>query len=635
MNEAEILIILDGNKYYQRNIKLLKWSTNTMNYQLSQDFDKFFTQLEGQESLRIIYVLEQVEICGSTKILLQQANELVKRGHRVTVVCQQPFPQWMPISANYLQAPWQMDVSQAIPEADIIICSGASSVIDCYLAKKAPVIHFEQGETYIFEFDAVDAASQDLLQKAWLLPVARLAVSHGLANVIKNNFNREPKVIHNALDPQYFYPPQHKKRANVPRILLVGSEQSHFKGLPLIWAALDAVRQRGHNFDLVWVTPSQPSKEIEGKVVLKPSQKELGDIYRCSDIYICGSYYESFPLPPLEAMTCGCAVISTRNIGVLEYAVDGYNCLLTNIGDPQGIAEAVIKLLDKPEEREQLIQGGYATAQKFSWSKIISELEKYMYSQVYAWRHNREPYNLFPKSENILRIEELPRNLNPKKAHAYIEQIQNSMYEEWCLWLVEGEQIDISSIDQIKRILTEESMDTSYSLSVIYDQDLLDCQIVRWECRLIQKGRAISTLFGSGTKLPIEISGGVSSYFLPLWLGQTRKLINQGQYEEAFFSLCEEQGKSGIEKILIKKWLIILLIKLEVFKPAIALIREILHSDLFYTDVIYLFAIIGYRMYYDNSVIEQIIKKAKLIGEACLYPEYFRNMNMLDQIKLN
>ena len=53
-------------------------------------------------SLRIAYLLESAELFGGVKVVLQQAEGLARRGHRVTVVSPGPPPDWFELrSARY------------------------------------------------------------------------------------------------------------------------------------------------------------------------------------------------------------------------------------------------------------------------------------------------------------------------------------------------------------------------------------------------------------------------------------------------------------------------------------------------------------------------------------------------------
>jgi len=84
----------------------------------------------------------------------------------------------------------------------------------------------------------------------------------------------------------------------------------------------------------------------------------LAKLYSGSDVFIFTSYRKGFGLPPLEAMASGAAVVTTDCGGVRDYAVDGYNSLVTQPGDPSAIANAVIKILNNQRLRDSLIQGG-------------------------------------------------------------------------------------------------------------------------------------------------------------------------------------------------------------------------------------------------------------------------------------
>jgi glycosyltransferase involved in cell wall biosynthesis len=65
-------------------------------------------------------------------------------------------------------------------------------------------------------------------------------------------------------------------------------------------------------------------------------------------------------------MACGTAVLTTRE-GTEDYAVDGVNALVVPGRDVQRLAEGLVTLLDRPELRRTLAEGGRATARRFTW----------------------------------------------------------------------------------------------------------------------------------------------------------------------------------------------------------------------------------------------------------------------------
>jgi len=102
------------------------------------------------------------------------------------------------------------------------------------------------------------------------------------------------------------------------------------------------------------------------RVYVRPDRRTLAELYASTDVFVSGSWYEGFALPPLEAMAIGTAVVTTDSGGVREYARHGYNCLMVPPRDHRAIAEAVLALLRQPDLRRRLGENGRRTALRFS-----------------------------------------------------------------------------------------------------------------------------------------------------------------------------------------------------------------------------------------------------------------------------
>ncbi len=115
--------------------------------------------------------------------------------------------------------------------------------------------------------------------------------------------------------------------------------------------------------------------DTRGMDVVKPAcDEDIAYVYQTSDIFISTSWWEGFGLPPLEAMACGCAVITSKSGGVNEYAKDNDNCLMFEPKNEVELTEKLIRLINEDNLRNKLSQEGVKTAQNFDWNKSALQL---------------------------------------------------------------------------------------------------------------------------------------------------------------------------------------------------------------------------------------------------------------------
>ncbi|MEM3851748.1 MAG: glycosyltransferase family 4 protein [Methanomassiliicoccales archaeon] len=98
-------------------------------------------------------------------------------------------------------------------------------------------------------------------------------------------------------------------------------------------------------------------------------------LYNNATILVIPSLLEGFCMPGLEAMTCGCALVTTDNKGVHEYARNDENCKIVPIKDPAAIRDACIYLLKNKEERIRIANNGIKTASGFDFDRMYREFK--------------------------------------------------------------------------------------------------------------------------------------------------------------------------------------------------------------------------------------------------------------------
>lgn len=330
-----------------------------------------------KQSLTITFLAVNTFVTGGVKIFLEQANRLVARGHKVHIVSYYNPPEWFPLQAEFIQVPLKGLLSDYVPPSDIVIATFWTQIPElCALAGKSAVTYLVQGDPSFFERDKLPPRQRIVMDQLHTLPIDLIAVSQYLQQAIRDTYKRESYYVPNAVDHQVFYPrprsPREKKR-----ILVIGADALPFKGIQEIAVALRHLSQKDVKFDVTWVTPVPPQiVQPAWEIVVNPAQEELARIMADCDIYVSGSRYEAFSLPPLEAMASGVAVVTTANQGVLEYARHEYNCLMVPVQNPIALGEAVYRLLKDGRLYAELVTNGLTTAQDYTWDNTINRLEE-------------------------------------------------------------------------------------------------------------------------------------------------------------------------------------------------------------------------------------------------------------------
>ncbi len=100
--------------------------------------------------------------------------------------------------------------------------------------------------------------------------------------------------------------------------------------------------------------------------------KELISLYKHADLFVFPSLYEGFGIPPLEAMSVGCPVISSNATSLKEVCGDA--AVFIDPYDINSISTAIQKLINDKEIRSRLIEAGYKNVARFSWRKSAEKL---------------------------------------------------------------------------------------------------------------------------------------------------------------------------------------------------------------------------------------------------------------------
>jgi len=195
-------------------------------------------------------------------------------------------------------------------------------------------------------------------------------------------------VIPNGVDLEEFNPAVNSNKDEQINVIFVGRLLPN-KGLEyLIEAAKSVVSKRSNGIKFKIIGDGSHKAPLENLVKRKGLGNYfdfLGKIPKVSDvlqdggIFVRPSLTEGMPLTVLEAMSCKLPIIATNVAGTPELIAQNETGLLVDPGNVQQLADAILYLVNCPEDAERL--GNNARAfiechykERYSWETVASKM---------------------------------------------------------------------------------------------------------------------------------------------------------------------------------------------------------------------------------------------------------------------
>lgn len=234
--------------------------------------------------------------------------------------------------------------------------------------------------------------------KRYYCELTRLAVAKrtkkfiAVSNTISQEFNRYLAKINKTAQIKTIYEaptaefctvgPKQKLKGNFFLCLADFSPRKNIKNVFKAFEMLPKDIKNKYRLKLVVSTPGAARDFVNkhADILVNVSTERLILLYNSATTLIYPSLYEGFGLPILEAMACGCPVITSNLGSTKETAGDG--ALLVNPSSPRAISAAMQEIVNSPKLRKNLIQKGVKRAKMFSWETAARKTLE-LYNKVY------------------------------------------------------------------------------------------------------------------------------------------------------------------------------------------------------------------------------------------------------------
>ncbi|MGE5500886.1 MAG: glycosyltransferase family 4 protein [Ignavibacteriales bacterium] len=327
---------------------------------------------------------------GGTRIVYEQANRLVERGHEVTVIHPvklQPArklskalrlwiryrswgargrwkpSRWMRVHPR-VRMLWTPDLKpERFPVADVVVgitWNTVPSILDLPADRGRKLFY---GQHWDFGY-----GPDDEIRAAWAGVDGRVVINRAAQEAAKA-MGLEAIYVPNGLDPEAFGIDTPLSDRDPLHVAMLYHPASH-KGAADALKALALAKQSAPELTAELFGGAEPP-ELPDWIAYRRGlgDAELRGLYNRASIFISASANEGWGLAPCEAGFCGCAIAVTDNFGHREFAIDGETALVSAVGDVEALAGNIVRLAQDDALRERLNAGLRQKLAEFTWQR--------------------------------------------------------------------------------------------------------------------------------------------------------------------------------------------------------------------------------------------------------------------------
>lgn len=285
--------------------------------------------------LNVIFYRHSLRNRGGDFMIIQHANYLADQGHRVTI-CARHIDTHFTVSPHvyHQQIPYPgvlgtvffitaHHFKKAIVIVDLVLLAVAGSLLN-----KNHLVYYAQDD---------DETYYKSVWKKWVTRwcyrryfqqerCPAIFVSDCLARCLLPDQRESSMVVPNGLDGNFWKTADSIKNINSIKRIIVYARSDPRKGFDIAINTLKLLADKYQKkWEVCFVGPAHVDdiNEFSFKHYGEVTQEVLRDVLQQGDIFLSTSRHEGFGLLPLQAMACGCAMVTTDAFKLVTHEVNG------------------------------------------------------------------------------------------------------------------------------------------------------------------------------------------------------------------------------------------------------------------------------------------------------------------------
>lgn len=232
---------------------------------------------------------------------------------------------------------------------------------------------------FIQGFETFYTSEEDVL-RSYNLPLKKIVISKWLRDIVYKQTKEMPVHIPNGINLSVFRVTKIIEERSKHSIAFHYREAS-LKGCEYAIKTINRLLEKYDDLEVHVIGNVDCPETLKGKCIYHKNinEREVAEISNNVRVFMSTSIEEGFGLPGLEAMACGCALVTTDYAGAMEYAENGKNALISPVRDCEYMSQNVIRLFEDELFLKEISKQAVMTAREFSIDKSRAAFMKYIY----------------------------------------------------------------------------------------------------------------------------------------------------------------------------------------------------------------------------------------------------------------
>jgi|GEM_PF-1499389 len=213
-------------------------------------------------------------------------------------------------------------------------------------------------------------------KEAWKGSMPTITVSKTLTSKLEAESGEKVlAVIPNGIDRTDYYSRKDIIPKGIGAVFNPHQNKDHRK----LFEVLGIANERWPNIPQYIFSSEPKPAELDHTVYTRyPSVSEACQIYNRAKAWIMTSKTEGLPGVALEAMSCGCVMVSSDNDGSLELIRHNKNGLIARQTETNDYLQQIELMLTNEALRQRLSKAAIATAKTFTWEKAADKMVHFL-----------------------------------------------------------------------------------------------------------------------------------------------------------------------------------------------------------------------------------------------------------------